>query len=145
MNKKKRLKNEMIINGVKYLQIRVDKEDETYWMNVPIVNENIPASGLHLMDKDRHRTHFDFYDGENKTSKKEYLREPPKIKAFKIDMKQGTTFIGPPQNQILVLRDSDKPEEWISFDYYKKNKDKYYLKIGTEDDPKLLGVKKINS
>ena len=139
---KKSKKTEMIIDGIKYKQVRHDTPDDTNWMNIPLVEDGVPASGLHIVDKARHRSHWDKFDGKKKLpDEREYLEEPLKIKSLKLNIKNGTTFVAPPNNRILVLRGINKSEEWISLEYYDKNKDKYYVKIGDENNPKLLGLK----
>lgn len=139
---KKDKKTEMIIDGTKYKQVRHDTPDDTNWMNIPQVEDGVPASGLHIVDKARHRSHWDKFEGKKKLEdEKEYLVELPKIKSLKINAKDGTIFIAPPNNKILVLRGSNQIGEWISLEYYKKNKDKYYVKIGDKNNPKILGLK----
>jgi len=133
-------KTEMIIDGTKYKQIRHDTPNDTNWMNIPQIEEGVIGSGLHIVDKARERTHWDKFNGKTKLDEEpQYLNEPPKINNLK--MSDGTIFAAPPHNTILVLRGSDQPEEWVSLEYYQKNKEKYYVKIGNSENPELLGFK----
>ncbi|MFW5803884.1 MAG: hypothetical protein ACOCWG_01480, partial [bacterium] len=138
---KKSPRTEFFIDGVKYKQIYHQNKNDAFWMNVPLVPDNVMASGLHLIDKKRNQSHYDFYLGKDKTNKKEYLDKPPRIRNLKIDIKQNTIFVGSPNNPILVLRGKNEEEEWISLNYYNKNKYKYYVKLGSDVHPNVVGLK----
>jgi hypothetical protein len=139
---KKDKKTEMIIEGTKYIQVRHDTVNDTNWMNIPQVENGVSASGLHIVDKARDRAHWDKFIGKTKLEDdKEYLTEIPKITGLKISAKEDTIFVAPPHNRILVLRGSNQSEEWISLEYYQKNKDKYDVKMGDIENPTVLVLK----
>ena len=109
------------IDGVMYKQIQHTNKNDTWWKNVPQNPKGVICSGLHIIDKNRKNSHLEKYDGNKKIEgSEEYLSEPPKFRAVKIDFKNHGIFPAPSENHILVLRGSDKPMGYISLEYYKR-------------------------
>ncbi|MCK4647324.1 hypothetical protein KAT24_00130 [Candidatus Pacearchaeota archaeon] len=143
---KKTKTTDTLIDGVRYKQIQYTNKNDTWWKNVPQNPEGIIGSGLHIIDKQRQKSHWEKYDGKTEIKEdKEYLVNPPKIRSLKIDFKTHGIFPAPPDNQIGVLRGSDKMMEWVSLEYYKRNKDKYSIILGDENNPTVLKLKGIKS
>lgn len=136
-------RRKMRIDGREYTQIRHDNQNDTNWMNVPVLEEGVVGSGLHIVDKKREKTHWDKFEGKNKLKEKESIRGDLPITNLILDTKQNTIFIAPPHNPVLVLRGSSEKEEHISFEHYEKNKENYIVKLkDREGRPRVVGLKK---
>lgn len=145
MSKKKKYVN-IVIDGTEYKMIEEENKKEKHWMSIPKVEDGVPASGLHTFEKSKNQAHFDKFVGNKKLlDKKEYISPPPIPKMVVVNLKKGGIFPIPPENSIGVLRGSDKPMEFISPEYYDKNKErylnKYFVRMGDENNPQILELK----
>jgi len=134
------------IDGREYKIIEETTSKEKHWMYIPKVEDGIQASGLHVFEKDKDNAHWDKFIGNKKISeKKEYISPPPKHHAMLINFKNHGIFPLPPENNIAVLRGSDKPMGLISQEYYNKNKqrylNKYFVRVGDEKNPQILELR----
>ena len=139
-------KIDVLIDGVEYKMIEETNSNDTHWMSIPKVEDGVYASGAHIIRKARERSHWDKFNGKEKLpDEKEYISPPPKFNSMVINFKNHGTFPISPDNPITVLRGSDKPMEFISLEYYNKNKEKYLAKysvlIGDKKDPQVLELK----
>lgn len=136
---KKTKKADIVIDDVPYKQIQHTNSNDTWWKSIPQNPQGVIGSGLHIIDKNRENSHWDKYDGDKKIEgSEEYLKEPPKFRAVLINFKNHGIFPAPSENHISVLRGSDKPMGWISLEHYKKNKTKYRVHMGDEDNPDIV-------
>ncbi len=148
MSKNKK-KSTILIDGIEYRVIQWTNSNETNYKYVPQNPRGVIGSGLHVPEKNKQETHWDYYDGNKPfEEKKEYVKDDFKMAPMAIiNFKEHQVFLIPPDNQIAVLRGSDKPMEFISYEYYMKNKTeylkKYFVKLGTEENPQILELKPI--
>jgi len=144
---KKTKKSEIIIDGVEYKIIQWTNQTETNLKYVPQNPLGVIGSGLHIPEKNRQRIHFDTYDGkEHLKGQENYVGNDFKFPPIAIiNFKEHLVFPVPPDNQIAVLNGRDKPMEFISLEYYKKNKEKYiskyFIRLGDEENPQVLKLK----
>jgi hypothetical protein len=136
---KKTKRTDTPIDGVMYKQIQHTNKNDTWWKNIPQNPTGVIGSGLHIIDKNRENSHWEKYNGNKKIEgSEEYLSQPPKFRAVKIDLKNHGLFPAPSENHIAVLRGNNKQIGWISLEYYKKNKKKYSIEHGGEDNPDVV-------
>jgi hypothetical protein len=135
-------KSSTVIDGIEYKQISLKNKADQWWKFIPQVPEGVEAQGLHIIDKNRQNSHVEKYVGKKELkNEKEYMKNPPRFWAMKVGLKGQGIFPSPSGNHILVLRGADKSEEWISEEYYKKNKEKYEIELGTISNPSVLKLK----
>ncbi|MBU2053011.1 MAG: hypothetical protein ABIJ14_01540 [Nanoarchaeota archaeon] len=143
---KKTKKADIVIDDVPYKAIQYKNENETWWKNVPQNPEGVIGSGLHRIDKKRENSHWDIYDGDKKIGKKPIEGNLPKFRSIIINLKKGGIFPAPSENHIAVLRGSNKPMGFISLEHYQKNKKRYKVKMGDENNPDVVvDLEAINS
>jgi len=140
-------KSTIIIDGTEYKVIQWTNSNETNLKYVPQNPQGVIGSGLHIPEKNRQRTHWDYYDGnkkiegERKNVEEDFKMAPMAV----INFKEHQVFLLPPNNQIAVLRGKDKPMEFISNEYYKKNKaeylQRYFVRLGDEENPQILELR----
>jgi hypothetical protein len=143
---KKTKKSTIIIDGKEYRVIEYTNKTESNTMFVPQNSSGEIGSGLHL-PRTKERTHWDYYKGNQKIEgKKKYVEDNFKMAPMGvINFKEHQVFLIPPNNSIAVLSGKDKPMEFISLEYYNKDKakylEKYSVKLGTNDNPQVLELK----
>lgn len=140
-----------MIDGVEYRVIEWTNSTETNLKYVPQNPPGIIGSGLHVPEKNKQRTHWDSYDGSTAIEEnKEYVGADFKMAPMAvINFKEHQVFLIPPDNQIAVLRGSDKPMEFISKKYYEENKQRYlkeyFVRLGDEENPQVLELRTKNN
>jgi hypothetical protein len=136
---KKTKKADIVIDDVPYKQIQHTNSKDTWWKSIPQNSQGVIGSGLHIIDKNRKESHWDKYNGNKQIEgAKEYLHEPPKFRAVLINFQNHGIFPAPSENHISVLRGSNKPMGWISLEHYKKNRKKYKVELGDENNPDVV-------
>jgi hypothetical protein len=135
---KKDKKADVVIDDVLYKQIQHINEKDSGWKLVPQNPSGVIGSGLHRIDKQKENTHWDIYDGDKKIGTKPYEGDIPKFRAVLINFKNHGIFPAPSENHISVLRGSNKPMGWISLGHYKRNREKYRVELGDEDNPDVV-------
>jgi hypothetical protein len=143
----KRKKSTILMDGIEYRVIQWTNLTETNYKYVPQNPQGIIGSGLHVPEKNKQEIHWDYYNGNKPfENKKEYVKEGFKMAPIAaINFKEHQVFLLPKDNQIIVLRGENNPMEFISYEYYKKNKveylQRYSVKLGTEENPQVLELK----
>ncbi len=143
----KRKKSTIMIEGVEYRVVQWTNSTETNLKYVPQNSPGVSGSGLHIPEKNKQLTHWDSYDGSTTIEEnKKYVGANFKMAPIAvINFKEHLVFPIPQDNQIAVLRGSDKPMEFISKKYYEENKQRYlqeyFVRLGDEENPQILELK----
>lgn len=135
---KKDKKANVIIDDVLHKQIQHINDKDSGWKLIPQNPQGVIGSGLHRIDKQKENTHWDIYDGDRKIGMKSLEGEIPGFRSVLINLKKGGIFPAPSEAHIVVLRGPHKEPGWISREHYKKNKPKYRVEMGNEDDPDIV-------
>ena len=137
---KKTKKAGIAIDGVEYRVVQWSNSTETNLKYVPQNPQGVIGSGLHIPEKNKQRTHFDMYDGkEHLKGQEKYVGEDFKFAPMAvINFKEHLVFPIPQDNPIAVLRGKDKLMEFISLEHYRKNKERYKVELGDEDNPNVV-------
>jgi hypothetical protein len=135
---KKDKKTDVVIDDILYKQIQHINSRDSGWKLVPQNSPGVIGSGLHRIDKQKENTHWDIYEGDKTIGMKPYEGRLPGFRSVLINLKEGGIFPAPSENHICVLRGIDKPMGWISLEYYNKNRTKYRVQMGDEDNPDIV-------
>ena len=143
---KKTKKSTIRIEGTEYKVVQWTNSTETNLKYLPQNPPGVISSGLHIPEKNKDETHWDYYDGKKKIKGKKYVKESLKFPPIAvINFKEHLVFSVPPGKEIMVLRGSDKSTEFISLEYYRKHRDRYlsnyFIRLGDEENPQVLEIK----
>ena len=110
-------------DGTIYKQIRTEGNDTT-WKNVPKVESDVLASGLHIISGKTERNHYDYYIGKKKL---EGVKESTQERLSGILLKIGKGNFAVPPNKIIVLTGENGIPTFISYENYQKNYEKFRI------------------
>lgn len=135
---KKTKKADVVIDDIPYKQIQWSNNSDTNWKNIPQNPSGIIGSGFHRVEKNKEESHWDIYNGDKKIGQKPIEGKLPKFRAVLINFENHGIFPAPSENHIAVLRGSDKPMGFISLEHYRKNKKRYRVQMGDDDNPDIV-------
>jgi hypothetical protein len=135
---KKTKKIDVVIDDVLCKQIEHKNKNGTHWKTIPQNPSGVIGSGFHRIEKNKENSHWDIYNGDKTIGKKSIEGEIPRFRAVIINFKNHGIFPAPSDNHIVVLRGKDKPMGFISLQHYQKNKKKYKVEMGDENNPDVV-------